>query len=362
MKKLTICILLFSIISIFFTGCGTNINEQNINENIPHYGQVTAVLNSEELSYIYDVKNNEMKKIGSSKEKIKELSVSDSGTIAQIIYMGAGKNLDSTHIIVYINGKELLLKNFFAASDIILNPAGKMLAYRSYNSDSLGSAQGLQIFDIDAKKTSKVSKKVMTSGNVYTWQGNDNIVYYGVEDGDNSYGKLYIFNVPQNKESIYFDGLQGYCTRILPVNNGIVYFENNNNDNAVLYYLDENKKKKKITSEISTIYAMAYNNLSDEIIAVGRSENEYKTTLYSISMSTHAVKRVVYDFPEIVDANTTLATDSNGYVYFTGRMNDKSTLESDVFSYDYRSKTISILSEQSGDYKLYGCIKNQMHL
>ncbi|MHC1720998.1 MAG: hypothetical protein AB9844_10125 [Clostridiaceae bacterium] len=353
MKDLLIYVLILVFGLALLTGCGQKIREQDIEGSIPPYGKVTVVLNKGDLSDVYDVRTDGLYKIGSGIEKIDEMAGSKSGTIAQLVYLNRGENMDNNHIVIYRNNKKMVLDYFFSASDLLMNPSGTRLAYRAYINDSYGSAQGLQIFDIENKEVDRFRKQVMISGNVYAWQDDDNIIYYGVTNEDDSYGQLYRYNAAEKKEVIYFDGLEGYCMYLIPAGEGLVYLESYG-EKAALYYLDKNKKKTLITSEIYELYDADYNTVTEELVLAGKKEGESIAAVYRIPMDTFILKRVNYDFPKVVDSKTTLTTDSRGVLYFTGKTGDKEGSELDVFMYDYRNGSLSILSYRSGDYRIYG--------
>lgn len=357
MKDLFIYVLIIVLGLSIMTGCSQKIRELDIDGSIPAYGQVTAVLNKGELSDIYDVRDNGLYKTGSGIEKISEMTRSKSGSIAQLIYLKGGENLDNNHIAVYRNGKKMVLDYFFSASDLMLNPSGTRLAYRAYINDSYGSAQGLQIFGLESREVDRVRKQAMISGNVYTWQDDDNIIYYGVTSEDDSYGRFYRYNAAEKKEEVYFDGLKGYCMYIMPAGEGLVYLESYGEE-AALYYLDKNKNKTLITSEIYEVYSADYNTVTKELLLSGIREGESMAAVYRISMDTFRINRVNYDFPKVVDSKTTMATDSGGMVYFTGKTGNQKGTGLDVFKYDYRNGSVSILSDHSGDYKIYGNVIN----
>jgi len=349
-------LLIYMLICVFglaiLTGCSQKIRQQAIEGSIPAYGQVTAFLNNGGLSDVYDVRNDGLYKIGSGIEKIDEMAGSKSGSIAQVIYLKRGENMDNNRIAVYRNDKKMVLDYFFSASDLLMNPSGTRLAYRAYINDSYGSAQGLQIFGIESREVDRVKKQAMISGNVYAWQDDDNIIYYGVTSEDESYGKLYRYNAAQKKEEVYFDGLKGYCMYLIPAGDGLIYMESYG-EKAALYYLDKNNNKTLITSEIYELYDADYNIVTKELVLAGIREGESMAAVYRIPMDTFILNRVNYDFPKVVDSKTTLVTDSEGVLYFTGKTSGQKGAGLDVFKYDYRNGSVSILSDRSGDYKIY---------
>lgn len=337
------------------TACSNAVKEVAIAEPLPEYSQVTAMESTASgYSEAFSVRDGHLYELGSKIEDLTGMARSTDGDIiAQLVRTGTGQNLDKNVIKIYRYGKMMVLDSFFSASDMKLNGSGKMMAYRSYNKDSLDSVQKLKIFNLETKKSEEIKSNVRVSGSVYCWIDDDNLLYYGTDQETGGKAKIYKYNAATATEEVYLEDLNGFCMYIMPLLGGVVYFESTANQ-ASLCFADAAGGKKIITSEMSELYDAEYNPATDEIYLAGLKAGENTGALYKLNLAAESgVQRVSYDFPKVVGATTTLAADTEGDLYFTGLLQGRNAGEMDVFAYDHASGTVSILSAESGYYKLY---------
>ncbi|MCS4524174.1 hypothetical protein JTT07_09620 [Clostridium botulinum] len=127
-----------------------------------------------------------------------------------------GKELNKNKITIIKNGKQTILDNFYSASDIDISKEGNKIAYRSFKQDSLQSAEGMKIYDLENKKEIKIKSDVLVSGNLFKWLNEDEILYYGINSEKENKAKIYKYNVKENKEEVYVDNIEGICTYFMP--------------------------------------------------------------------------------------------------------------------------------------------------
>ena len=340
---------------IVMTACSNAAKEEKIAEPLPEYSRITAIESTVSgYSEAFSLRGGRLYEIGSKIEDITGMARSTEGdVIAQLVKTGNGKNLDKNVIKMYRNGKMMVADSFFSASDIKLNGSGKRLAYRSYNKDSLDSVQKLKIFNIETGKSEEIKSNVRVSGSVYCWIDDDNLLYYGTDQETGGKAKIYKYNAATATEEVYLEDLDGFCMYIMSVVGGIVYFESTGTE-AGLCFADAAGGKKIITSEMSELYDAEYNPATKEIYLAGVKAGENTGALYKVNLEAGSgVQRISYDFPRVVGAATTLAADIDGDLYFTGLLEGRNAGEMDVFAYDHTSGTVSVLSAESGYYKLY---------
>jgi hypothetical protein len=340
---------------IVMTACSNAVKEERIAEPLPEYSQITAIEstvggNSEAFS----IRNGRLYNIATGTDELMGMVRSTEGDIiAQIARIDSGQNVDNNLIKIYRNGKMMVVDSFFSASDIKLNGSGKRLAYRSYNKDSLDSVQKLKIFNLETRKTEEINSNVRVSGSVYCWIDDDNLLYYGTDQETGGKAKIYKYNAATATEEVYLEDLSGFCMYIMPAAGGVVYFESTA-DQANLCFAGVDGGKKIITSELSELYDAEYNPATKELYLAGVKAGENTGALYKVNLEAgYALQRISYDFPKVVGATSTLAADSGGYIYFTGLLEGRNAGEMDVFAYDHTSGTVSILSAESGYYRLY---------
>lgn len=340
---------------IVMTACSKAVKEERIAEPLPEYSQVTAIESMVSgYSEAFSVRDGHLYNIAAKTDDITEMARSKEGDIiAQLVRIGSGQNVDKNVIKIYRNGKMMVVDSFFSASDIKLNGSGKRLAYRSYSKDSLDSVQKLKIFNLETRKAEEINSNVRVSGSVYCWIDDDNLLYYGTDQKTGGKAKIYKYNAATETEEVYLEDLSGFCMHIMPVVGGVVYFESAA-DQSNLCFLADDGGKKIITSEMSELYDAEYNPATEELYLAGVKAGENTGALYRVKLEVGSkLQRISYDFPKVVGSTSTLAIDSNGYLYFTGLLEGRNAGEMDVFVYDHTSGAVSILSAESGYYKLY---------
>jgi hypothetical protein len=336
------------------TACSSSVKETAVSGRFPDYTEVTAV---ESLvsgySDAYSVEDGNLYKIGSKIDYVTEMQRSSKGdVVAQLVRTSKGQNLDGNVIRIYRNGKMMTLDSFFSASDIKMNGAGTKLAYRSYSEDSLDSVQKLKIFDLETKEWSEIKSGVRVSGSVYCWLDDDNLLYYGSDPEAGGTAKIYKYNTATGKQDVYLDNLKGFCMKIIPAEGGIAYFETNGTESNICFF--DSGKESTITSDVADLYDAVYSPEAKAIYLSGIMAGDTEEALYMVDLAGAAgLKRICYDFPKLVGSDSTLSLDKEGRLYFTGILEGKAAGELDVFSYDSGSRTVSLLSSESGYYRLY---------
>ena len=337
------------------TACSGAVKEEGLEEPLPAYSSVTAVESSSDgFSDAFSVADGSMYKIGSRIDCVTEMQRSAGGDIiAQLVRISPGQNLDNNEIKIYRDEKMMVVDSFFSASDIKMNAEGTRLAYRSYSQDSLDSVQKLKIFDLASGKSEEIKSDVRISGSVYCWIDGENLLYYGTDQETGGKGKIYKYNVPAGTEEVYNEDLNGFCMYMMPAEGGILYFESTGTE-ARLCFENRDGGKNIITSEMAEFYGAEYDSEMHEVYLAATMAGEADGALYKVDLEgKEVIRRISYDFPKAVVSASTMATDSEGRLYFTGLLEGKSSHEMDVFSYDAGTRAVSLLSAESGFYRLY---------
>lgn len=344
-----------SILLIFalsmLTSCSQRIKEVKIDSALPKYSGVTALEKTDNNYNVYKVQPDGLYKIGSKTDSVIDMTYSTkANSIVELIYLSQGNNLSKNLIKVYKDDKLMVLDLFYSAQDLILNSSGDVLIYRSYEKDSFESAQGLKIFDLSSKEIINFNSKVLVSGNVYNWLDSNNILYYGSLQGAESSGKIYKYNIKDKKEEVYLESMDGYCLYLLPINDGIVYLKKSGDKTEIDYFNNKISSKTVLSSEISDIYSAKFSSKTNEVFFIGKVINEELPALFKISMDSHKVIRLTYDFPKTIDIDSNIAIDVAGNAYFTGMQG--------IYMYDYNNKSVNLISTHSGKYKIYDNVSN----
>ena len=340
-----LCFLIFSISII--TACSYKIKEIPRDIEMPKLGLITVLETAGDKCNVYRAESGGLYKIGSGMPKAGDMTY-NSSTVVQLAAIANGQNLEHNNIKIYMKEKMLVLDSFYSASDLCLNPSGNKLAYRSYKEDSLESAQGLKIFDINARKLINLKSKVLVSGNVYGWLDDNNIIYYGSTGEKQDSGRIYQYNLQNNTEKVYLDNIDGYCTYMVPAGKGLVYMKENENGSELLYFNDGGNTV--LSREISRVYKARYLNNFDKIFFTGMENGVEEPELYSISLKGGNLTRITYDFPGTMDTGSNICFDKQGNIYFTALQG--------VYMYNLPDNSVNLISTHNGKYSVYQNIQN----
>ncbi len=341
-----------SFIILSLTACSDNKETLEEVNNLPHYSQITALESNEENSGVYKIENKGLYKIGTI-ENLLDLSYNNKNAVYVYLQnISKGKNFNNNKIVVIKDKRKKELKDFYAALDFKLNPSGDKLAFRSFKEDSRESAEGMRIYDIKKNKYINLKSNVLVSGNLYGWINENKIIYYGSIEGQKNSDKIYSYDFNTNKEEVYLDDINGYCTYFVPMGNNILFLAKEG-DSQSLYYFDAEKSTvKSITNNIYRVSKSVAIYKNGEIFFIG-SEDEKQLALYKFSSQNLKLERITYDFPKELDEMSGIAVDDQGNVYFGGTDISDQDEKVDVYMYDNKERSINLISTHEGKYSVY---------
>lgn len=326
------------------TGCGSKIKETKMDVEIPKYSEITVLEKKADVYDIFKAEQNSLYKIGNFPNTIADMGYSINGSTVLLEAKSQGRNLTQNIIKIYKNQRMITLNSFYSASDLKLSNSGNKLAFRCYKNDSIDSALGLKVFDINSRKILDMKSNVMVSGNLYCWLDDNNILYYGSTGDKSDSIKIYRYNFESNKEEVYLDNIEGYCTYMLKAGNGLVYLKENADGTELVYY-DKTSGTKILSKDVDNIYNAKFNTKTKELYFAGKEAGFDTPELYKISIKSGGVVRITYDFPSSIEKESNLCMDKAGNVYFTSMQG--------VYKYNTKDKSISLLSVHNGKYNVY---------
>ncbi|MGN0144847.1 MAG: hypothetical protein ACI398_07680 [Clostridium sp.] len=324
-KRKYLYAIAFSVFSLFALGCSSakEIAELNVAEDIEL--NPGAVLKSENGSYsLYDYND---KYIKHEPDKVVLTYDKNSGSY---IYR------DNNDTFAVYDHKQSKIEN----EDYIklkLSPGGE---YYSYFVEDNGMK--LKVFKLKDNEELEINSNVSISGIIYDWYDNNSIIYYGVsDDGING---IFINNMKENKEELLYKIKEGYVAYLKATINNILLFQLDFENKRQLLMIDKSTKNVEVLNndveEIKDAVA-----LNDDIFFVGRIKDNVNS-IYKITNGD--TKRVVYDFPAIIDMEKGIKIDKNGNILFVGSNEINGSTEQ---LYKYSSDgSISSISDKSSDY------------
>lgn len=196
----------------------------------------------------------------------------------------------------------------------------------------------LKIKNLKEDKNIDFKSNVAISGELIDWLNKDTLVYYGIDDSRNN--GIFIYNISENKEKLLYKLDLGYVEYLKVIDDGIVFVQEKEEKQRTLKFIDENGN---ITESIDNIIDISDVEVSEDgIYILGRIENN-NYSLYKYNNGS--VKRLVYDFPKIINLEKGLSKDSSGNILFIG--GDDTRIEK---LYKCEDGTISTLDVDTGTY------------
>lgn len=331
------------------SSCNKNKAHDNVTQVVlPKYSTVSILRSEENNISVFEERELSLKSIDKLKN-ISDIKYDNENKVyvfKEII--SKGENFNKSIIkILSLNG-EKILQEFYAAEDIKLSPNANYLAYRSFKGDSLDSAEGLKIYDIDEGKPILLKSGTLVSGNLYAWLNEDEILYYGASEDKGA--NIFKYNIKNEEETAYTPVLNGYCKFFICFEDNVLMLLDNGESNNLMIYSKSNNSLKELDINFETIYEGVYNKKQKEIFIIA-SDNQDEINLFKLSLNDLSLNKVNYDFPKYVDPNGGLAIDNRGFIYYLGYSEDVK-LKNDVFLYNRDENSNTLISDEPSYYKI----------
>ncbi|WP_294375841.1 hypothetical protein [uncultured Clostridium sp.] len=324
-KRRFLGILAFSVFSLFSLGCSQK--EGEVQDNLAEHVKLNsgAVLKSEDGGYnLYDYND---KYIKAENNKLILTYDKDSGSYVYI-------NENNTFAIHGENEYKIEQKDYL---NMKLSPKGK---YISYFIDDNGMK--MKVINIEENKEMKINSNVSISGTLYDWYDDKTLVYYGVSDeGING---LFLYDIETNKEELLYKLKEGYVAYLKGTIDNILFLQLNFDNERQLVILDKDTKDVEIlledVEEIKDVICVDSN-----VFFAGRVKDNVNS-LYEINKG--CAKRMVYDFPSVVDIEKGIKKDDSNNILFIGR-NSQENGKEQVYIYS-KDGSVSSISDEASDY------------
>ena len=203
-------------------------------------------------------------------------------------------------------GEEKIIDNSNSILSPKLSPGGNYVSY--FVKDGY---LNLKIKDLKIDKFVNINSKVAISGELIDWYNEEMLVYYGIDDEKNN--GIFVYNVSDNKEELIYKLDSGYIEYLEVLENGLVFLQEKEGKKKTLKFINENGELSDEIENIVDISDVEYTQ--DGIYIIGKLENN-NYSLYKYSQGK--IKRLVYDFPKIINLEKGLSKDSNGNILFIG--------------------------------------------
>lgn len=190
--------------------------------------------------------------------------------------------------------------------DIKLSPDGEYYSY--FRKDKY---MELVIKRISDDNEMKINTTVAISGKLMDWNGDNNIIYYGIDK--NKTNGIFKYNIVTGKEELIYKLESGYLEFLKSSKDGIIFLQETIDNRRMLKSIDKEKNIKLITEDIVELKDIEVTEKG--IFILGRMKND-NHSIYEIK--DDKVRRIIYDFPNIINLEKGLSYDENGNILFIG--------------------------------------------
>lgn len=350
---LAICLGLLMITTSSCSKGKSKISDNEKNINIPNYPNTIIMENKDTKLNIYKTDKEGIAKVDSL-NYVSDIIYNNKSSIYTFVTYNES-DLAKNNIKVIGKQGEKLIDDFYLAKDLKISPKGNKLAYRTFKSQSLDSAQGLSLYDIEEDKKIDLQSGVLISGNLYSWISDEEIIYYGAYSGNGKSTGIFKYNTKDHKEETYLDNIQGYCTYFMYLNNNILILSKNIEENKLYLYNKENNESINFSVNIENVYDGTFDKDNNLIYIIGSEKNTDISSLYKIDLNTLKMERVNYDFPKMVDSDGGLHVDSGGLLYYCGFTSlEENNDKNEVFMYNPKDNSNNLISINPSKYKVTG--------
>lgn len=203
-------------------------------------------------------------------------------------------------------GKEKVIDESNTVFSPKLSPGGNYLSY--FVKDMY---LNLKVKDLKKDKFIDINSNVSISGELIEWYNSETLVYYGIDDEKNN--GIFIYNIHDNEEKLIYKLESGYVEYLEVLNNEVVFLQQKEGKQKILKFINEKGDISESIENIDVISDVEYTE--DGIFIIGKmKDNNYSLYKYSDGK----IKRLVYDFPKIINLEKGLSKDSNGNILFIG--------------------------------------------
>lgn len=266
---------------------------------------------------------------------------------------GKYENLDSSYIITTYNSES---KNFIynEAGEYKVNYKGKDIIIEENNiiQNPKLSLDGnyisfflkedyldLKVKNIETSEYIDINSNVSISGNLIDWISKDMLVYYGIDNNKNN--GVFTYNIKSKEEKLLYQLDKGYIEFIKVIDEGIVFIQEKGIKDKYIKLISIDGNVEEIIKGFSEVKDVEKN--SEGIFILGKLEDN-NFSLYKYS--NNSTKRLVFDFPKLINLEKGLSKDNEGTILFMG--SDDNYKSPSV--YGCLNDTISLVNQESGNF------------
>lgn len=323
-KNRKIIVLMLSLAMISMYGCDKEkINDIDVAENL-----------------VIDIKNEKVEYKTIKNGEVSNFEMDEDGTL--MAYNGKNDVMvfskvenEKNQLKIIANGKEELIDINGYLETVYVSTNGM---YTLYKTNSASAVVEYFIMNNKTLKATKLSEKILVSGNMIRFLNNEEVIFYGV-DIENKQSGIFIYNISSGEYKLEQKIIGSVVSYIDVLDEKTILYSESIDQRQKLCILNlDDLKTKEITDEFEHVEdSIMYN----DNLYISAQEN-YKLNLYRINIKDNKINRLTFDFPESLGRESKLLAENNK-IYF-------SDIKGDIYSYNIDEKSTSIVEKNSGEH------------
>ena len=168
------------------------------------------------------------------------------------------------------------------------------------------------VMDLQENKEILLDNKAVISGQFIDWITEGKLAYYGVDTESKSTG-IFTYDVKGKSEEKLYTISNGYVKFLKHIDDGLALVEEHYGEDTVLNVINVNGTVSEISKDVIDINDVE--EVDGKIYLLGRVKNN-NYSIYEIDNGQ--IKRLLFDFPNILYAEKGLSVNENGEILFVG--------------------------------------------
>ena len=197
----------------------------------------------------------------------------------------------------------------------------------------------LKVKNIETSEYIDIDSNVSISGNLIDWISKDVLVYYGIDNNKNN--GIFTYNIKSKEEKLLYQLDKGYIEFIKVIDEGIVIIQEKGIKDKYIKLINIDGTVEEVIKGFSEVKDVEKN--SEGIFILGKLEDN-NFSLYKYS--NNIAKRLVFDFPKLVNLEKGLSKDNEGTILFMGSEDNYNSPS----IYGCIDDTISLINQKSGNF------------
>lgn len=231
----------------------------------------------------------------------------------------------------YVNyNSEDIKINHDKIANLKISPNGEYIFY-FINDEYLIPA----VMNLKQKKEILLENKALISGQFIDWITNEKLAFYGVDTDKKTTG-IFTYDISDNSEENLYKINNGFVKFLKHIKDGVALVEEHYEESTVLKVINIDYTVKEISNEVIDINDVE--EVNGNLYLLGRVKNN-NFSIYEIS--DNGIKRLIFDFPNILYVDKGLSVNEDGEILFIGSAGE----DKKEYIYKYSDGTVTLVDK-----------------